>query len=689
MLGIDERAQRVALGEEPGPDRNRMRHGVRTVTMHADRLNGNVTGQGVRLIGDRLRVGMHGPRLVSRHQCAIGAVGTIGKPLADHPQTVRLGFRNHWSGRSQHEHRRIEERHCGGHRTCLIDVAIHAVIQRAVGLDIAQPGAGDPTQTVERAQLIEHVGGEVVGLDIHPPSPESDEVRIADMRANDNATLRCRVHRATNGRRIAGVKTACNVRTRDDVEHGQVVAHRPVPIGLAKVRVEIDDAHHVTILSRVHQVCARPTPLGDHRRVGVLGSLIVLFRHPSSLRRLTPLLLGGVCAVFVSAVPSPLFAERKAPTGKDGKAKVTGTIAPRANVQLTATEFARTEQPIGVVSRSGDPTLYVIEKPGRIRAYRNGAFEPTAVVDIASRVDSTNERGLLGLAFSPKARDVLYIDYTDKRGVVHVSEIPFDGSNADISRERVLMMIPKPFNEHNAGTLSFDRDGLLYIAIGDGGSSGDPKANAQRTDVLLGKILRIDPKPSANMPYSIPPSNPFARPGAPTLGTTKTAKAKPEIIAFGLRNPWRAEVDADTGDVWVPEVGEANAEEINRIPAGSTTAPNFGWNLREGRQSFKGPRPKNSVDPVFDYPHADGRCAIVGGVVYRGNAVPALKGRYIFGDVCSGAIQVLDGTTSGQGRATDLGARVSYLTSFGVDPDGELIATSLEGGLYRLTAAAK
>ncbi len=384
---------------------------------------------------------------------------------------------------------------------------------------------------------------------------------------------------------------------------------------------------------------------------------------------------------------SPSASERKAPLGKDGIARTSGTVAPRANVEIAAVEFARTEQPIGVVSRRDDQTLYVIEKPGRVRAYRNGVFDQTPVLDIVARVDSTNERGLLGLAFSPLVRDVLYIDYTDSRGVVHVSEVPFDGRIADISRERVLLRIPKPFNEHNAGTLSFDRNGLLYVAIGDGGSSGDPKGNAQRTDVLLGKVLRIDPKPSAGLPYSIPPENPFARRGTSSLGTVKTVKARPEIIAFGLRNPWRATVDAETGDVWIPDVGESSVEEINRIPTGSRSAINFGWSLREGRQSFKGPRPKSSVEPVFDYPHADGRCSVVGGVVYRGSAIPALQGRYVFGDVCSGRIQVLDDPLPGRGRATDLGAQVSYLTSFGVGPDGELVATSLEGGLYRLVPA--
>lgn len=399
--------------------------------------------------------------------------------------------------------------------------------------------------------------------------------------------------------------------------------------------------------------------------------------------------------VAMTLATGPSMADRKAPAGKDGKARTSGTIAPKANVVATMTQFAQAEQPIAIASRADDPSIYVVEKTGRIRSYRNGAFDSVPVLDIVGRVDSANERGLLGLAFSPKNRDVVYIDYTDKAGVVHVSEVPFDGRVADVGKERVLLKIPKPFNEHNAGTLSFDNEGLLYIAIGDGGSSGDPKGNAQRTDVLLGKILRIDPSPIGFSPYSTPSTNPFA-PGAPAtrvgaLGAS-SKKFRSEIYAYGLRNPWRASVDATTGDVWVPDVGESDVEEINRIPsrgsADSTSALNFGWSLRQGRAQFKGPRPKGSTDSVYEYPHADGRCAVVGGSVYRGTKIPALVGRYVFGDVCSGQISVLDGTAPGQGKASDLGARVSYLTSFGVGPDGELIATSLEGGLYRLDPTA-
>ena len=393
--------------------------------------------------------------------------------------------------------------------------------------------------------------------------------------------------------------------------------------------------------------------------------------------------IGTAAAVLFSA---PAGADRKAPAGKDGKARTTGTIAPATNVTVKVTEFARAEQPVAFAMRADDSTMFIVEKQGRIRALRDGAVEPTPVLDNVGRVDSTNERGLLGLAFPPDRSDVFYVDYTDKKGTVFISEFPFDGRSADVAKERVLLQIPKPFNEHNAGTLSFDRNGLLYIAIGDGGSSGDPKGNAQRLDVLLGKILRIDPQATAAAPYAIPPANPFATGRVPGGGLRGGKAARAEVLAYGLRNPWRASVDAVSGDVWVPDVGESDVEEINRIPAG-TGGQNFGWNMRQGRAPFKGPRPKGALDPIVDYPHADGRCAVVGGGIYRGTQLSALVGRYVFGDVCSGRIQVLDGTSPGAGRIADLGAKVSYLTAFGTTNAGELVALSLEGGIYRVEAA--
>ncbi len=346
---------------------------------------------------------------------------------------------------------------------------------------------------------------------------------------------------------------------------------------------------------------------------------------------------------------------------------------------MRLTQVAQASQPLAVVTRTEDKALYIVEKEGTIRAFENGIAHPKPILDIAKLVDSNNERGLLGLAFHPTKRDVMYIDYTDKTGTVIVSELPFDGVEANYSKERRLLSLKKPFNEHNAGTIFFDADGFLYIAIGDGGGSNDKFNNAQRTDSLLGKILRIDPTPSDGKQYSIPKSNPFA---VRALGA---AQQNPEIYAFGLRNPWRASLDQVTGDLWIPDVGQAAVEEINRMPNGQK-GWNFGWKLREGSQTGSGPRPRGAIDPVYDYPHKDGRCAVVGGELYRGKAISALIGWYVFSDVCSGRISALR-PIGDKWQAVDLGARQSYVTAFGTDQSGELYVTSLEGGVFRVDAA--
>ncbi len=372
-------------------------------------------------------------------------------------------------------------------------------------------------------------------------------------------------------------------------------------------------------------------------------------------------------------------ADRSAPLDPTGKLPVSGTTIPSASFSVKATHVGTAEQPIGVVQRADDSTLFVIEKQGKIRLWEGTGFNPRPALDLTARVDSENERGLLGLVFSPTDPGIAYVDYTDKAGHVIVSELPFSDGQFDLTKERKLLDIPKPFNEHNAGTLNIDRNGFLYVAIGDGGGSGDKFNNAQNTNVLLGKILRIDPKKADGLPYSIPASNPFTKISA------LSKPAKKEIFAFGLRNPWRTTLDPATGDLWVPDVGESKAEEINLIRAG-TSGQNFGWRLREGSLSFKGLKPKGYVEPVYSYPHKDGRCAVVGGLVYRGRKIAQLQGWYVFGDVCSGQITAL--RPAGKAwQAVSLGAKIGYLTAFGVDNDGEIYATSLEGGMFRIEPA--
>jgi glucose/arabinose dehydrogenase len=364
----------------------------------------------------------------------------------------------------------------------------------------------------------------------------------------------------------------------------------------------------------------------------------------------------------------------------------TGTTLPAAPGTYRLVGAGRAEQPVGIVTRPADGTMYLVEKIGRVRA-----MTPTGpgnvVLDLRNRVVSVNEQGMLGLAFHPTDATRMFVNYTERSNAVVVAEFRTDSPSAgapiavNADSERVLLKIAKPFKEHNAGTLIFDRTGALLIAIGDGGSSGDPKNNAQRTDTLLGKVLRITVDPADGKPYGIPADNPFAT-TKPTLGSS-TKPPRPEVFAYGLRNPWRISLDRGTGDVWVPDVGESKFEEVNRIPVG-TSGQNFGWKLREGRVPFAGGGAKGMVNPVHVYAHADRRCSIIGGFIYRGSLHPQLVGWYLFADVCSGEVMALNPKVW---KPTSLGLRISYPTSFGEGPDGELWLTSLEGPVARLAAS--
>jgi glucose/arabinose dehydrogenase len=298
------------------------------------------------------------------------------------------------------------------------------------------------------------------------------------------------------------------------------------------------------------------------------------------------------------------------------------------------------------------------------------------VLDVSGEIVAGGEQGLLGLAFSPDGR-YLYVDFTDKAGDTHVTEFTMRGRQADARSERLVLKVDQPFPNHNGGQLAFGPDRRLYIALGDGGSAGDPMGNGQSLDTLLGKILRIDPRPGGGQPYRIPDGNPFAG----------RAGARPEIWDYGLRNPWRFSFDPATGDLWIGDVGQGAWEEIDHEPAGSG-GHNYGWNRLEGSHRFEGGRPDGAVDPVIEYGHGNGGgCTVIGGSVYRGRKIPGLRGAYLYGDYCAGWVRAA--RWSG-GRVTDqrdLGLNVPSLSSFGVGPDGELYALSLSGPVYRLASA--
>jgi glucose/arabinose dehydrogenase len=337
-------------------------------------------------------------------------------------------------------------------------------------------------------------------------------------------------------------------------------------------------------------------------------------------------------------------------------------------------QVATLEQPLAMAVRSGDPSLYVAEKTGRVVAIRGGVVDPVPVLDLTGQVSLGGEQGLLGLAFSPSGRN-LYVNYTDTNGDTHVTEYAMQGGRARAATQRDILFVDQPYANHNGGNLAFGPDGYLYIGLGDGGSGGDPQGNGQSLTTLLGKMLRIDPRPSGARAYGIPPDNPFLdRPDA-----------RPEIWAYGLRNPWRYSFDRETGDLWVGDVGQSAWEEIDVQPSGSPGGENYGWNRMEGDHPYgDADAPARAVRPVFEYSHDDGGCTVAGGYVYRGESIPDLYGAYLFADFCLGSLEALRLRDGRVVDHRDLGPVVSHLSSFGQDARAELYAMSLDGPLYRL-----
>jgi glucose/arabinose dehydrogenase len=329
------------------------------------------------------------------------------------------------------------------------------------------------------------------------------------------------------------------------------------------------------------------------------------------------------------------------------------------------------DSPVAIAWRRRDTRLYVAEQGGRVRIVDGGRVLPNPVVTIA--VSHGNEQGLLGLAFSADGTK-LYVDYTDPAGDSHVDEFTMHGDVA--SNRRQLLIQDQPFANHNGGEVLVGPDGMLYIGFGDGGSAGDPNGNAQNLGTWLGKILRINPRRSGSAPYTVPADNPFVgRRGA-----------RAEIWMYGLRNPWRFTFDRATGDMWIGDVGQNVYEEIDYGRAGENGV-NWGWNAREGLHSFKGNRPAGARDPVVEISHADGSCAVVGGFVYRGSAIPALAGTYVFGDNCRAALVAVRVSNGQVVTKRDLGVDVEGLTTFGEAPNGDVYAGARGGRIYKLVPA--
>ena len=338
------------------------------------------------------------------------------------------------------------------------------------------------------------------------------------------------------------------------------------------------------------------------------------------------------------------------------------------------------DRPLGFVERAGQPgQFYVVEQAGRIMLLDTNKpnDKPALVVDLTDRVnDDGNEEGLLGLAFHPKRPGEAYVNYTTDTHTI-ISRLTADASNPgrlDPSSEVILLTFKQPRSNHNGGHLAFGPDGMLYIATGDGGGSGDPEGNGQNKNTLLGKILRIDvDRKEGDRNYAIPAGNPFIRGGG-----------APEIYAYGLRNPWRFSFDVKTGQLWAADVGQNKLEEINIIEAGG----NYGWNIREGTACYKpakGCESSGLIPPIFEYGRDKG-VSITGGYVYRGQQMPALTGWYVYADYAMGTIWGLRQLPDGKVENRTLLESRTQITSFGTDSKGEIYVVAQDGAIYRLAA---
>jgi glucose/arabinose dehydrogenase len=347
------------------------------------------------------------------------------------------------------------------------------------------------------------------------------------------------------------------------------------------------------------------------------------------------------------------------------------------------TRIGSFERPVFVTAPPGDTRrVFVVEQGGTVRIVRDGAVLPEPFLDIREQVTFLGESGLLSIAFAPDyvATGLLYAFYNAREGpygdlrIAEFRVAAFDPDRVDPSSERRVLTIPKPYENHNGGMVQFGGDGYLYASVGDGdpGVLNPAGAFAQRLDVLLGNIVRIDPR--GGTPYSVPPDNPFVA----------VAGARPEVWAYGLRNPWRFWIDLETNVLYVPDVGSTSREEVN-VVARAGRGANFGWPCFEGTLVFDDMAScEDPVAPLFDYPRENGACAVIGGVVARDPRLAVLSGRYLYGDLCTGvitAIAVADGRITASG---ELGLVVPELSSFGMDGLGRISVMSLRGDVYQL-----
>ena len=338
------------------------------------------------------------------------------------------------------------------------------------------------------------------------------------------------------------------------------------------------------------------------------------------------------------------------------------------------------EQPIELLAWPGDGpdgSLLVAEQRGGISLYAaDGSVR--GVLDLSEQVVFRGEQGLLSIALDPEFADhpYLYVWYSPRgTNLARLSRFPIEGTQANPDRELIILEVEQPFTNHNGGAVRFGPDGMLYLGIGDGGAANDPRGHGQNAQTLLGAIIRIDVRgASAQYPYRIPPDNPL-------LGV---AGVRPEIFAWGMRNPWRMSFDPETSALWYADVGQDRVEEVGIAAPGG----NHGWNVFEGSECFGREDDCAALDhipPLAEYRHDLG-CSVTGGVVYRGAELPWLAGAYLFADFCSGRVWALEARGEGW-EMRELAQLDAQIASFGVDADGEVYLLTFRAPILRLRAA--
>jgi glucose/arabinose dehydrogenase len=400
-------------------------------------------------------------------------------------------------------------------------------------------------------------------------------------------------------------------------------------------------------------------------------------RRPATASTLLAILLALVLPACGSASQS---GKRSGPTAGPGDER------PGNGVGLK--KIGDFDHPVFVSGAPGVPKLlFVVEQPGRIAVLSGGRRLSHPFLDVHGTVGyDGGERGLLSLAFPPDyaASGSFYVYYVNRAGNIRIDEFHRrSATRADPGTQRQVIEIPHPVNaNHNGGQLQFLGD-LLYFGTGDGGSGGDPPNNAQNKEVLLGKLLRIDPRPSAGQPYTVPTSNPFVgRPG------------RDEIYSYGLRNPFRFSFDTASAEqprIAVADVGQNKFEELDYTSVAAAAGANFGWDALEGfapytEENGGTANPGGTTRPIFAYSHSrgGGSCSIIGGYVVRDRSLRSLYGRYVYADLCEGQLRSLVPHLKRAGGDRKLGLAVASPTSFGEDDAHHLFVASLEGPVFRL-----